>query len=36
MMRLGSAAAMTVPVNEPILDPNMKGIAADTTKMVSG
>ena len=29
MMRLGSAAAMTVPVNEPILDPNMKGFAAD-------
>jgi xylulokinase len=28
MMRLGSAAAMTVPVNEPILDPHMKGICS--------
>jgi xylulokinase len=28
MMRLGSAAAMTVPVNEPILDPNLKGICS--------
>ena len=28
MMRLGSAAAMTVPVNEPLLDPHMKGICS--------
>jgi xylulokinase len=28
MMRLGSAAAMTVPVNEPILDPQLKGICS--------
>ena len=28
MMRLGSAAAMTVPVNEPILDPHLKGICS--------
>jgi len=28
MMRLGSAAAMTVPVKKPILDPHMKGICS--------